>query len=218
MPLIDAYLERTDILRLLDRYVPTTDRRCRLPYAKALGVLLRSILLEREPLYRHESLVQTFDPTLFGLDKHEAEGLHDDALGRALDQLFYADRAALLTDVVLSVSRRFALRLDELHNDSTSVSFTGQYRASRDRRHWGKKAPWITFGFSKDMRPDLKQLLFILTTSADGGIPLQFRCADDLGLQHAPVAQPEAAAVGPAPPGRGGTVGSGPSASGAAAA
>jgi hypothetical protein len=31
---------------------------------------------------------------------------------------------------------------------------------------------------SKDHRPDLKQLLFILTTAADGGVPVQFRCAD----------------------------------------
>jgi transposase len=36
----------------------------------------------------------------------------------------------------------------------------------------------ITYGFSKDHRPDLKQLLFILTTSADGGVPVQFRCAN----------------------------------------
>jgi len=178
LPLIQTYLERTEIPRLLDRHVPTTDPRCRLPYAKALGVLLRSILLEREPIYRHESWIQSFNPALFGLDRKESEGLHDDALGRALDQLFYADRAALLTDVVVAVSRRFGVRLDELHNDSTTVRFTGQYRASRGRRHWGKRAPWITFGFSKDHRPDLKQLLFILTTSSDGGIPVQFRCGD----------------------------------------
>jgi transposase len=76
------------------------------------------------------------------------------------------------------MSRRFAVRLDELHNDSTTVQFAGQYRAARGRRCWGKQAPWITYGFSKDHRPDLKQLLFILTTSADGGVPVQFRCAN----------------------------------------
>ena len=31
---------------------------------------------------------------------------------------------------------------------------------------------------SKDHRPDLKQLLFVLTTAADGGAPVHFRCAD----------------------------------------
>ena len=42
----------------------------------------------------------------------------------------------------------------------------------------GKRAPAITYGYSKDHRPDLKQLLFILTTDADGGVPVQFRTAD----------------------------------------
>jgi transposase len=40
----------------------------------------------------------------------------------------------------------------------------------------GRSAPAITYGFSKDHRPDLKQLLFILTVSADG-VPVAFRCA-----------------------------------------
>ena len=35
----------------------------------------------------------------------------------------------------------------------------------------------ITFGHSKDHRPDLKQLLYILTVSDDGGVPLYFTTA-----------------------------------------
>jgi transposase len=178
LPLVNELIGQLELERLLDHYVPTTDRRCRLAYGKALGVLLRSILIEREPIYRHEAVVQSFAPGLFGIASAEAGRLCDDTLGRALDQLFLADRAALLTEVVVMMSRRFAVRLDELHNDSTTVQFAGQYRAARGRRCWGKQAPWITYGFSKDHRPDLKQLLFILTTSADGGVPVQFRCAN----------------------------------------
>jgi transposase len=40
------------------------------------------------------------------------------------------------------------------------------------------REPLITYGYSKDHRPDLKQLLLILTTAADGGVPVQFRVAD----------------------------------------
>jgi len=35
---------------LLDRCVLITDERCQLPYGKARGVLVRSILVEREPI------------------------------------------------------------------------------------------------------------------------------------------------------------------------
>ena len=178
LPLVNHFLKRLRLESLLEKFVPTTDRRCLLPHAKGLGVLLRSIIVEREPIYRQQETVQTFAAGMFGLEPEEIEGLNDDRIGRALDELFAADRGTLLTQVVVTMGRRFAVRFDELHNDSTTIRFTGQYRAARGRCLGGKRAPWITYGHSKDHRPDLKQLLFILTTSADGGVPVQFRCQD----------------------------------------
>ena len=122
--------------------------------------------------------VSGFAAGLFGGDAVQAARLSDDRIGRALDRLFDADRAALLTEVVLAVAQRFALGLQQLHNDSTSISLCGQYPRARGRRVRARSAPAITYGYSKDHRPDLEQLLFILTTAADGGVPVQFRCAD----------------------------------------
>ncbi len=178
LPLVNHFMEQLDLEETLERFVPTRDRRCRLAYAKALGVLIRSIIVEREPIYRHQDVVNGFAPGLFGISATQAKSLKDDQLGRALDQLFLADRGTLLTEIVVAAATRFEVRMDQLHNDSTSIKFTGQYRAAKGRCLRGKQAPWITYGFSKDHRPDLKQLLFILTTSADGGIPVQFRCAN----------------------------------------
>jgi transposase len=176
LPLINHFIERLELERHLDEFVPTTDRRIRLPYAKALGVLLRSLLIEREPMYRQHETVSTFAPGAFALDAELAKHVGDDAVGRALDRLFDADRAALMTAGVVSAVEAFAVALSQLHNDSTTVKFTGQYPLARGRRLRGKRAPFITHGHSKDHRPDLKQLLFILTTSDDGGVPVQFRC------------------------------------------
>jgi transposase len=176
LPLINHFIARLALERHLEAFVPTTDRRIRLPYAKALGVLLRSLLIEREPMYRQHETVSTFAPGAFGLDAELAGHVGDDAVGRALDRLFDADRAALMTAVVVGAVDAFAVALSELHNDSTTVKFTGQYPLARGRRLRGKRAPFITYGYSKDHRPDLKQLLFILTTSDDGGVPVQFRC------------------------------------------
>ena len=176
LPLINHFLERLDLEARMDRFVPTNDRRIRLPYAKALGILLRSVLVEREPLYRQPETVGTFAAQAFGLDETLMQHVGDDAVGRALDRLFDADRAALLTDVVVAAVAAFDVALDELHNDSTTVRFCGQYPQARGRKMRGKRAPFITYGYSKDHRPDLKQLLFVLTTSDDGGVPVQFRC------------------------------------------
>ena len=177
LPLINHFIARLGLEALLDRHVPTRDRRTVVSHASALGVLLRSIIVEREPLYRQQEIVQGFAQGLFGIDAHLIEHLSDDRIGRALDQLFNADRAALLTDVILAAIGRFELQLDRLHNDSTSISLCGQYRRSV-RRNSVRTAPVITYGFSKDHRPDLKQLLFILTVEGETGVPVSFRCAD----------------------------------------
>ena len=176
LPLINHFLGRLGLEAQLERFVPTRDRRVRLAYAKALGVLVRSLLIEREPMYRQHETVSTFAPAAFGLEASLAESLSDDAVGRALDRLFDADRGALLSAVVVSAVEGFGLALSELHNDSTTVKFCGQYRQATGRRLRGRRAPWITYGYSKDHRPDLKQLLFILTTTDDGAVPVQFRC------------------------------------------
>lgn len=178
LPIVNHFLQRLGMPSLLDKYVPTTDSRCTIPYAKALGVLLRSIIVEREPIYRQQEMVDTYCPQAFGITTAQAERLRDDAIGRALDKLFTSDRSALLTEVIVGATKRFDLRLDELHNDSTSIRLTGQYRQATGRSIRGRRAPWIRYGFSKDHRPDLKQLLLILTTTSDGGVPIQFRCAD----------------------------------------
>ena len=176
LPLVNHLLERLGVEALLERFVPTTNARCRLPYAKALGVLLRSILTEREPIYRQQEVVDAFAPAAFGLSAEQARHLQDDQIGRALDRLFDADRGSLLTALVVAAGEAFDLDFGELHNDSTTVRFAGQYAAARGRSVRGRKAPFITYGYSKDHRPDLKQLLFILSTTRDGGVPVQFRC------------------------------------------
>ena len=178
LPLINNFLQRMGLAELLDQHVPTTDGRSAVSHAQALGVLLRSIIVERKPIYRQQESTTGFAAGLFGIDAAQAMRLSDDRIGRALDRLFDADRAALLTEVVLAVAQRFGVRLAQLHNDSTSVSLCGQYRGANGRSVRGRTAPAITYGYSKDHRPDLKQLLFILTTDAADGVPVQFRCAD----------------------------------------
>jgi len=177
LPLINHFIERMGLAELLERHVPS-DARCSIPHGQALGVLLRSLIVQREPIYRQHETVDGFAGSMFGIGAQDMDHLSDDRLGRALDHLFDADRAALLTEVTLAVGERFGVKFDEFHNDSTSVSFCGRYSAASGRAIRGRRALAISFGHSKDHRPDLKQLLFILTMSADGSVPVAFRCAD----------------------------------------
>jgi len=48
-------------------------------------------------------------------------------LARALDRLLEADRASLLTRVVLASVKAYAVDLSQIHQDTTSVRQTGVY-------------------------------------------------------------------------------------------
>lgn len=172
LPLLNGFLDRLRIAPLLEQFVPASDRRLKLAPAVGLGVLLRNILVAREPLYGLPDWVQRFDETLLGLPADAMRLFNDDRVGRCLDALFLADRAALMTAVVVGAVRTFQLDLSELHNDSTSISFSGDYVAADGSPRKGRATHRITHGHSKDYRPDLKQLLFVLTTTADGGVPI----------------------------------------------
>ena len=178
LPLVNHFLQRLGIDSLLNEHVTVLDRRCLLSPAKALGVLLRNLLLARVPLYSQQDWARRMAPPLLGLTIEEVALLNDDRVGRALDALFAADRATLLTQVVVRAVRAFQVDLTRLHNDSTTVTFSGNYSEATGRVLQGKRALSICHGHNKDHRPDLKQLLFVLTISADGAVPIHFQTLD----------------------------------------
>ena len=156
--------------------LPPEDRRTKLSPVKALLVLLRNLLVSRGPIYGVGEWAARHAANVLGLTPQEIGRLNDDGVGRALDRLFQADVPSLVLAVATHVVKEFGVSLDELHNDSTTVTFCGAYtRADGQQRVFGRPTLAITFGHNKDHRPDLKQLLFILTVTADGGVPLHFR-------------------------------------------
>ena len=171
-------LERLRFDELLERYLARPHPRAKVPAREALGVLVRNLVLVREPLYALGEWAHDRVPGLLGLAPEQIQALQDDRVGRALDRLFDADRAALLTDLVVGMVREFDIALDQLHNDSTTITLHGEYADATGKRVRGKPTVRIEHGHNKDHRPDLKQLLWILTVSADGAIPVHFKVSD----------------------------------------
>ena len=175
LPIVDAFLERMGVDVLLERVLGVTDARVALRPANAIGLLVRNLCVNREPIYALGEWAAPYDPRLLGLSVDDLALLNDDRVGRALDRLFDADRASLLTELMLGVISEFNVDCSQLHNDSTSITLTGAYRAADGHRRAGKPTPAAAHGHNKEHRPDLKQLLWILTVSADGAVPLAHR-------------------------------------------
>jgi len=178
LPVINAFCERLGLDALLARFLPHDDARLRLPPATAVGVVVRNLVIHRGPVYALGEWAVPFDPALLGLGAGEPALLNDDRVGRGLARLFDADRASLLTRLVLDAIEALGIDVSRLHNDSTSIRFTGAYAGADGRPRGGTPTAAITFGHSKDHRPDLKQLVWILTVSADGAVSIAYRAAD----------------------------------------
>ncbi len=176
LPIINTFIQQIELQDLLSQYLPSNKNQ-KLPHADAILLFVRNILLERQPLYKLSEWAAHYDPHLVGLGDAEASLLNDDRVGRSLDVLFDADRASLLTKVVLKVIAEFGIDLSELHNDSTTVTVYGEYKQNRSKRN-GKTSLALLQGHNKDFRPDLKQLLFTLTVSRDGAVPIHYKGYD----------------------------------------
>lgn len=174
LPIINHFLRRMRLPEILQQYLPN-DPRSALPTYRALLVLVQNMLLSREPMYGVSQWASKFAPDLLELCPNEVDLLNDDRVGRAIEQLFETLATELMVTVAREVINQFHLELDEMHNDSTTVSFYGAYQqAAEEKQFRGRQTLAITWGHSKAKRPDLKQLLFTLTTTQDGGVPIYF--------------------------------------------
>ena len=179
LPILDHLLKRMKLEEFLQGYLPKERRGCRITAARGLTVLVKNFLLAREPIYGLGEWAAACAPDALGLSPEQLLLLNDDRAGRWMTGLFRSDRPSLLLALMGHVAREFTLGLDELHNDSTTVTFSGAYTdAAKEQRRGVQKTLMITWGHNKDHRPDLKQLLYILTITSDGGVPVHFRAAN----------------------------------------
>lgn len=178
LPVVNGVLGRLGFDELVCSVLPDPDPRCVIEPARVIGVLVRNLAVGRRPLYGISAWAAGHAARLLGLTPGEAAALNDDRVGRALDALFLADRASLLTALSVRTVRRFGVDVSELHNDSTSITLYGAYRAAAGTPRAGVRPPVPERGFSKDHRGDLKQLVEILTVSADGAVPIAHRLVD----------------------------------------
>jgi Domain of unknown function (DUF4277) len=130
LPILDRILRRLRLEEFLRGHLPPEDRRARVSTATGLLVLVKNLLISREPLYGVGEWAARHAPELLGLAPEQLPSLNDDRVGRCLDRLFDADIPSLTLAAVAHAVREFGVELDELHNDSTTVTFHGDYEAA----------------------------------------------------------------------------------------
>ncbi|MEM7657274.1 MAG: IS1634 family transposase [Bacteroidota bacterium] len=103
----------------------------------------------------------------------EASQITDQRLGNFLESCYEYGCTKLFSQISWEVFRRLKLSGPDrfVHLDTTSVSVQGEYKQGSDALN-------ITFGHSKDHRPDLKQFMISLMVEPRHGIPWLFKALD----------------------------------------
>lgn len=166
LPLVKHYMKSLNLYGIFDKYVPTSSK-CKVKHAEGLSVLVENIIISTRPLYKVEEWLSGYSDGV-GRDPLNASSFNDDRLGRDLSALFGADRHSMMTELSANAIKEHDLLLNEIHNDTTSITLIGRY----DKANVDAIKPML--GYNKDHRPDCKQIVFGLNITADGHVPLGY--------------------------------------------
>jgi transposase len=170
LPIIKAYADELGLVGLINHYVPTE---MEIDAGTVVLGLVLDTLSGRSPLYRLEDFFRDQDTDLLLGQTLPPGAFNDDQVGRVLDRLYDFGTMKLFTSLAVRAAHKFNLERRYVHFDTTSCSVYGDYRVEDDRH-----APFnLTYGYSKDKRPDLKQ--FVLSTLCiDRAVPIWGQAED----------------------------------------
>ena len=156
------------------------------------AMILNGLSMMSQPLYMFPKFFELIAcEHLIGAGA-KAEYFNDDKLGRVLDKLFIKGLDTVFLAVSLNTVEIYQISLLSSHLDSTSFHVDGEYECSLpsvifenqkesgslEKENEEKKSPQainLTYGYSRDHRPDLKQFITQLICSGDGDIPIYIK-------------------------------------------
>lgn len=139
------------------------------------AMILNGLGFVSKPLYMFPQYFETICEHLIGQGV-KPEYLNDDKLGRVMDKLFIKGLDTIFLKIALNTVKKFNISLLSSHLDSSSMHVHGQYNTSlpevifenqqtgntQESEELVVKSPQeitITYGYSRDHRPDLKQFI-----------------------------------------------------------
>lgn len=166
LPVIRGLIDQLGIYEIIDTLLPKHPL-SRVSDADCVVAMMLNVLCGRVALFRMDWWLERTDVELLLGPGKPADAFDDNRLSAALDHIDSVGTDELLTAVVKRYLERPGRETTySVHQDFTSYAFYGEYEAV------SPSGPIPTFGHSKDLRPDLKQLVFGLSIHGNSGIPL----------------------------------------------
>jgi transposase len=172
LPIVSAYAQRIGLVEEIDRLL---DCDMEVSPGRVVLAMILDALSGRSPLFRLKEWLEEQDVELLEGEDIPVSKFSDYTLGRVLERVFEVGTNTILGAIAFRAVKSFHLETSPVRHDTTSQKVYGDYllyeREDQDE-------PFeITYGFSKDHRPDLKQLIHSLLCVEDG-IPVWAKVED----------------------------------------
>jgi transposase len=165
--LIASVINDLGLVNMIDARLKPNDQEAITPGEAVKGMILNGLGFANRPLSLTPQFFAGKPLDLLFRPGADADMFNRFKLGRTLDEVNAYGCDLLFSEIALAVCQQEAIDQRFNHLDTTSFSLTGDYVPESDQQ-----AIAITYGYSKDHRPDLKQAVLELMVSQDGGVPL----------------------------------------------
>jgi transposase len=170
LPIVAAFCRRIGLVETVNRVVPSN-------MEVDVGTIVQAMVLDtlsgRSPLYRLADFIKHQDTELLLGRELIWTAFNDTTVGRAMDMIFDSGAQKLFSEVAFQAAMQIPLDMSYVHFDTTSVNVWGDYDVCNpDTDNLN-----ITYGHSKDKRPDLKQFL-IKMLCVGRKVPILGGCED----------------------------------------
>jgi len=159
IPVLFPILRRLGVAQTVNSHCPGDQE---VSHGTTVEILTLNRLMAPKPLYKvKEWMAKTVLEDTLNVGE---EQMHDTRIGRTLDDL-YPHLDAIWQDIAVRAVLAYDIDLRFIHYDTTSVYFEGAYSDSEK----------IDYGYSRDHRPDAKQVNLGVNVTSETGIPLGYR-------------------------------------------
>ncbi len=170
--IIAGICEEIELVKKIDESVGASERELSVGEA-VKAMIINAMGFVNHPLYLTPSFFENKPVDILIREGLEAKDINEYSLGRALDLLYEKGVTEVFSKVSNHAMEITGVKNEFNHLDSTSVCFHGEYKQLEQ-----SEAAKITFGYSRDDRPDLKQMVVSLICKYKSSIPSWFEVND----------------------------------------
>ena len=171
--IVAGICHRIDLIDTIDTFIGKTKRNITVGEA-VMAMILNALGFVSRPLYLTPEFFSNKPVNLLIAPQLQATDFTDDSLGRALDTLYENGITELFATVASKALATFEIHHRFVHLDSTTFSLHGAYNTDSADQN----VIQVAHGYSRDARPDLKQVVVQMICSYRSQIPIWLEALD----------------------------------------